>query len=216
MMRVLFYLSLVLMCAPTCHVWGMDGTQGEKDNQATGEVIDQEQAISLQFTGGTLAKYLEYLRIGFPESKVINSIALTEDAQYVEMPEIQLRTTDVGAFELIRLVTPVEIKHGLDSDVITIHSPSSPAKTVEVVNIKPILLAGESAMMSLLESIEMGIQLRDSNTPLNVKFHEGSGLLFLEGSASDINLAKECVKQMSASVESEHVHLLEQSHSEDS
>jgi hypothetical protein len=172
-------------------------------------------SLTIDFPGGTVAEYLELVRTasGF-DNVVVGSDAILA----LKMPRVKVRritgTAAVLLLQTLRFDTngnsvrmTVDTVPG-DPDGVGIDAlpvlvvdldPSSqnviPSEAVrtEVVNLSAFQKYEPNTVKELLGAIEVGIGLEKRPTPIEVKLHEGTGLLFVRGTDSDLRLVTETI-----------------------
>lgn len=196
------------------------GAQDAKPAQVP--VRDQWQAaqVSLDFPGGTVARYVEALRKAATPMPV--NITFSGNAQDAELPPVSFRNVQIetairaiGQLESgntgVRLILE-EVPNrdrsqpvgpnwvmGVPLYVVSIHAgPDRSNRASKVLSLNDIIAerAGEGRLPAdvVLGAIETGFQKDSSGVDL--RFHKDSGLLFVSGYPLECELAEEVVNRL--------------------
>lgn len=162
-----------------------------------------QSKISIEFPGGVLVEYVNEIRELAPTLNIV----MTETAASHRLPEIRLVDVPVrGALSLLSTLTnsqaTVEFQlqaDSYDADIVLISAPDLPPPSrsteVRVFNVKQLL--GASNREALLSALESGYEmLGSSGSPVDVKIHEATGLLFIKGSPEQLQLAEAVIREI--------------------
>ncbi len=174
-------------------------------NSSLGQVDETEaevEVFEIDFKGGSITEYVNLLRdkpnFG-NEGPEDLSIVVTESAKDFRLPEIRVKTNMTGALGIMEGCSTDNQQVVLEMDpsgnVQMVRVESSEPTIVTVVNAKQLLSTIDRK--ELLDAIEMGLEMQGTISRVELKLHEGTGLLFAKGTKSGTGLVHELVNELS-------------------
>jgi len=170
--------------------------------------------IDVSFPGGTATKYIEAIRKAAGDINVL----IAQDVVKIQMPPVTLSKVSVAA--ALNLLdgkeqhTPNQIVR-LKVDMMPRHSPNE-RETFQIrVDVRrdrervpgahvwsvSSLLDHDISSQALLSAVEMALDVIDSDTPLDVRFHEDTGLLIAMGDLGQMETIDGVLEQLRRGVD---------------
>lgn len=168
-----------------------------RPNSAT--QVSSPKKVSVDFPGGTIADYVDAIK---KEADTLNLI-VTESAKDLTLPKIALKNVPTHVaikcieqcFDsnktIVRVSGEIEGVQFIQAEVISTNQ-------VEVINIRHLISGKRDEKENFLAAVETGLQMQnEAGTNLKIKFHEETGLLFLAGDRTEIDLVQQIVSELS-------------------
>lgn len=171
------------------------------DNRAATSQAEPARVVSIRFRGGPLSKFLDQL---LDENEGLNVIA-SEIAEEVPLPAFEIfgaapETVLQGVTRIVPEPYRAQVsrlggegnevfslrvdKANLNPTGVTVGAPAR----VAVFSLRSML--GSDQLNEALAAIDAGLGVADGTKP-KVRFHEGSGLLFVHGNSDQLNLVQQ-------------------------
>lgn len=161
--------------------------------------VSSPKKVSVDFPGGTIADYVDAIK---KEADTLNLI-VTESAKDLTLPKIALKNVPTHVaikcieqcFDsnrtIVRVSGEIEGVQFIQAEVISTNQ-------VEVINIRHLISGKRDEKENFLAAVETGLQMQnEAGTNLKIKFHEETGLLFLAGDRTEIDLVQQIVSELS-------------------
>ena len=175
--------------------------------------------VSIDFPGGTVAEFVTVIRHALPpESKnprAAVNLLVGANSNGVSIPPMTVRHAELETLFNVAtaLITPRyyleidRIDSGNGTPVLVVRAVSNGPETTRMLRVLPLraltqTVTGESSDLALpAESILTAVQaalelIADGQPPATVRFHESSGLVFVHGTAQQVDTALDVVSQM--------------------
>lgn len=182
-----------------------------------------DAAFTLDFPGGTVAEYVTTLRRIGAEHGIRVNIASSATANATTIPAISLRdaTLSIAVFALQQGTAGETVQLRVSEGdglfgVSTLGAPSTPqpaqgpfagrTSAADVVSLRPLIDTGadpkapgeESAVLAAIEAGIATAPRAKGAAPPVLKFHKDTGLLFVAGAPTDIELVRATVERLQA------------------
>ena len=175
----------------------------ESSSQGTLSATEDPEDFRIDFAGGTIAEYVEILRRApnfdnEMEPMPVN-IVVTTSAKDFFLPPIKVTTNLTGALGLLEGCSNESSQVLLDDDpsgnVKLIRVISDERTMVTVINAKALL--EKTTVDDLMEVIDVGLAMQGTTSKVELKLHQGTGLLFAKGTSSGTHLVQEIINELS-------------------
>ena len=181
-----------------------------------GEPPTPPQLISIEFRGGKVTDYIAAIRKAAPNVNIV----VAPEAEEILMPAVALKQVSAAsALDLLdershqgrNRVVQLIVRH------IRVHQPGerptyhvkariagrSREGRAEVWSVA-YLLANGLPSKSVLSAVEMALEIVDSSTEMDLRFHEDTGLLIARGDEDQLVVIENVLEQLLRSVEIGH------------
>ena len=178
--------------------------------QGVGAVELDEITMDIEFTGGSIAEFVNLIRgqdafkQGF-KSRAPN-IVVTEAARDFQLPEIKISSNFKGVTNLLGMlggrgahISIEEIEED-DTLIYLIDVSYDDEPEVHVINTRQLL--GRLPEEDVLSAIEIGFQMqgRTQKKGIELKLHKETGLMFVRGTTNETSLVDNIVGELYASL----------------
>lgn len=188
---IAFSLSLALICLAQATVVAQ---QSE----------DEEQVYSIEFPGGTIGEYVGLVRAIHDNSQPLN-VVVTESAENFRLPSVNAQTTLEGVLGVIEGCSTEANSVNVDTDnsgeVYIIRVEYQEPIRFDVTSVKALL--NDIPKESLLSAVEIGLEMQGPGANVSLKLHEETGLLFVKGPESSVELVQTIIDQLEGGVSRE-------------
>jgi len=163
-------------------------------------------SFTIDFEGGTITEYVELLR-SIPSISNLNkesqiepvNIVVTASAKDFVLPPIKVRTNMAGALGLLPecsdMFNSIDVITDESNSIKLIQINSNEPHQVTVINCMALL--EKMPVKDLMEVIDAGLKMQGSPSMVELKLHEGTGLMFAKGSVSGTKLVYDIVNELS-------------------
>lgn len=162
-----------------------------------------QKKTSIELTTGTVGDFIELVRQTTPQLNIV----VTESASSYRLPAIKLSEVPYrGALSLLNTLSEGQISvtfqsqdEGADANIVLVTGEAEPivdrSQSVRVLNVKRLLQTSTRA--DLLSALDEAYRLMgEQATPIEIKIHEATGLLFVKGSPEQLQLAESVVAEI--------------------
>lgn len=162
---------------------------------------DSERA-QIDFPGGTIEQYAQLLKevkfVGFDEQAIVPNIVVTSSARDYRLPSININASYDGAMGVMSACSTKNSRVVVDSDdtgqVYIVRVETDEEVDVSVVSAQQLLENVDQA--TLLSAVEIGLEMHDAGASVTLRLHEESGLMFLKGPVSGIQLVESIIERL--------------------
>lgn len=173
-------------------------TSVQAQNSSNNDVL-----MDIDFPGGSLNDYVDYLnqRVKNAQLKGLNIFLLKTEVE-ITVPEIKFQEVPFVTALLVleRIDERIDVNAQRSVIYIRVDNRDSRRPTVMTTVLSVSSILKEHKKADLLSAIEIGIELINSkDTSVSLKMHEETGLLFVSGNNSQLEIVKTIVSQLKAS-----------------
>lgn len=172
-------------------------------SQQENDSIADPTVFTIDFPGGTIAEYVEILRKAPNFDNEMNrepvNIVVATSAQDFFLPPIKVTTNMTGAMGLLEGCSDessqVVVDHDPSGNIQLVRVDSEERTMVTVINAKALL--EKTAVDELMDVIDVGLAMQGTTSKVELKLHEGTGLLFAKGTPSGTHLVQQIIEELS-------------------
>lgn len=162
------------------------------------EVADE--IFTIDFAGGTIAQYVSVLKDA-TDGKADLNIVVTDSAENYRLPSINVRTNLEGAIGVIEGCSTtkslVEVATDVTGDIYIVRVEYEEPLELTVSSVASLLERIEE--QSLLSAVEIGLEMQGSGSNVTMKLHQETGLLFVKGPKSSVQLVHQVINELESS-----------------
>ena len=166
--------------------------------ETSGDVA--EEIFTIDFGGGTIAQYVALLKDA-TDGKTDLNIVVTDSAENYRLPEIQVRTNLEGAIGVIEgcstRTSLVEVDTDVSGNIYIVRVEYEEPMQLTVSSVADLLERIEE--QSLLSAVEIGLEMQGSGSNVTMKLHHETGLLFVKGPESSVELVHQVISELESS-----------------
>jgi len=195
----------------------VDAAELEKTQRREVEARSAQNSITIEFAGGTVGDDIKLVSARLMEPNVV----LGNDAiTMLKMPAVTIRSVTGPAAIMLLETLPFDCEGaqvslriervdgdpegvGIDSKRIQVVNllasggapvaTKAPSVRTDVFNLVVLQRRDQPMLKGLLDAIAAGAEMNGKSSSFSMKFHEGSGLLFVHGTRDDIGMVDSIV-----------------------
>lgn len=158
---------------------------------------DSEDLYAIDFAGGTINQYVTLVK-DVTDGKEVLNIVVTESAENYKLPPVQVRASIEGVIGVIEGCSTaknlIEVDTDVTGEVYIVRVEYEEPMSFTVDSVKDLLEVVDQT--ALLSAVEIGLEMQGSGSAVTMKLHEETGLLFVKGPESSVNLVHQVIDEL--------------------